>query len=153
MITNNNTVHILLADDDIDDRFNFQYALSEIQVPVNLSSVEDGKKLMYHLAKMDKQLPDIIFLDINMPYKNGKECLKEIRNNNKFKHIPVVMFTTSAHKKDIDETYLKGANLYVTKPVFIADLVKILKRIFSFNWKENIPKPSKEKYVLSLRSL
>ena len=153
MAANNNAVDILLADDDVDDCFNFQYALTEIDTSVNLNTVEDGKKLMSYLAKIDGQLPDIIFLDINMPYKNGKECLQEIRGNHKFKYVPVIIFTTSANDKDIDETYSKGANLYVTKPVFIADLVKILKRIFALNWEENIPKPPKEKFVLNLQTV
>jgi CheY-like chemotaxis protein len=123
-------IKILYADDDEDDRVLFQQALKEAHTVAELTTVADGDKLMKYLAQGDGQHPDIIFLDINMPFKNGKECLQEIRSNPKLSEVPVVMFSTSAHKEDIEETYSNGANLYVSKPVFYQDEIKILKKYF-----------------------
>ena len=123
-------VKILLADDDDDDRFLFSEALKEVNPCTSLKTVENGEKLMKYLASVDGEHPDIIFLDINMPCKDGKECLKEIRSNKELDNVPVVMFSTSNYDKDIDETFKYGANLYVAKPVFFNEQVKILKNIF-----------------------
>jgi CheY-like chemotaxis protein len=96
----------------------------------------------------DGEHPDIIFLDINMPCVDGKQCLKEIRNNKELDKVPVVMFSTSNHEKDIEETFKNGANLYVSKPSFFIDQVKILQKIFSLNWQEDLLKPDKKRFVL-----
>jgi len=111
-------IKILYADDDKDDRELFQQALKDAHTDAKLTTVEDGDKLMKYLAQVDGQHPDIIFLDINMPCKNGKECLKEIRSKKELDEVPIVMFSTSSYKEDIDETFANGANLYVSKPVF-----------------------------------
>jgi CheY-like chemotaxis protein len=141
-------IKILLADDDDDDRELFEDALKEANPSTQLKTVEDGDKLMKYLASVDGVHPDIIFLDINMPCKDGKECLKEIRSNKELDKVPVIMFSTSNFEKDVDETFKNGANLYVSKPVFFQDQVKILKKIFSLNWQENLLKPDKIRFVL-----
>jgi CheY-like chemotaxis protein len=149
----NKLIKILYADDDADDREFFQDALDEAKTNAELTTVEDGEKLMNHLAQCNGQHPDIIFLDINMPRKDGKRCLKEIRGNNKLKQIPVIMFSTSAYVEDIEETFANGANLYVSKPVFFADEVKILKKIFSLDWQEELLKPDKKRFVFYIHSI
>jgi CheY-like chemotaxis protein len=83
-----------------------------------------------------------------MPYKSGKHCLKEIRSIEKLDTVPVIMFSTSSHPKDIEETFANGANLYVSKPVFFDDEVKIFKAIFSFDWQEQLLKLDKKNFVL-----
>lgn len=148
-----NPVKVLLADDDADDRELFRIALTETDNSAKLTAVEDGDKLMQYLSKVDGHPPDIIFLDINMPCKNGKQCLREIRSNRMLKHIPVIMFSTSYNKADVDETFSDGANRYVPKPVLIKDLVKILQRIFSSGSKENFLKPDKKNFVLQANNL
>jgi len=141
-------IRILLAEDDPDDRQFFQEALTEAQISSKLTTVEDGLQLTKYLAEADGQTPDIIFLDINMPYKNGKECLKEIRSNSSFKHVPVIMFSTSSYKTDIEETFANGANMYVSKPVFFDDVVTILKQIFSLNWKEELLHADQKRFLM-----
>ena len=141
-------IKILLADDDPDDRFLFQQALNEAKAVASLATVEDGQKLMKYLAQVDGQNPDIIFLDINMPFKDGKQCLREIRANKELDAVPVVIFSTSSYLSDIEETFAYGANLYISKPAFFYDVVKILQKIFSFNWKEDLLKTDKNRFVL-----
>ncbi len=146
-------IKILYADDDADDREFFQDALEEAHTNAKLTTVEDGDKLMKYLAEVDGQHPDIIFLDINMPRKTGKQCLKEIRNDNLLAHIPVIMFSTSAYKEDIEETFANGANLYVSKPVFFNDEVEILKKIFALHWQKEHLKIDKKRFVLHTPTL
>ncbi|MFI5219995.1 MAG: response regulator [Bacteroidia bacterium] len=146
-------IKILYADDDADDREFFQDALEEAHTNAKLTTVEDGDKLMKYLAEVDGQHPDIIFLDINMPRKTGKQCLKEIRNDNLLAHIPVIMFSTSAYKEDIEETFANGANLYVSKPVFFNDEVEILKKIFALHWQKELLKIDKKRFVLHTPTL
>jgi CheY-like chemotaxis protein len=141
-------IKILYADDDADDHEFFREALNETKSNTTLITVNGGHELMKFLAQADGQLPDIIFLDVSMPRKNGKQCLQEIRSNNLLDHIPVIMFSTSAYKEDIDETFKNGASLYVSKPSFIRDEVKILEKIFSLNWQEDLLKPDRKRFVL-----
>jgi CheY-like chemotaxis protein len=146
--TENQSIRILLADDNAADRELFQEALADADINATLITVNDGEKLMYYLARANGEHPDIIFIDINMPCKNGKECVREIRSNNKLDLVPVVMFSISSRKEDIEETFASGANLYVSKPVFFLDEVEILKKIFSLNWREELLKPDRARFVL-----
>jgi CheY-like chemotaxis protein len=146
-------IKVLLADDDADDRELFRIALAETDSSAKLTAVEDGDKLTQYLFKVDGHSPDIIFLDINMPCKNGKQCLREIRSNRMLKHIPVIMFSTSYDKGDVDETFSDGANRYVPKPVLIKDLVKILQKIFSSDSKENFLNTDRKNFVLQANNL
>ena len=109
-------MHILLADDDEADRLLFTDAFSELESKTIVHSVKNGTELMEWLSKEDVQLPDLLFLDINMPRKDGLECLKEIRSNEKLKKIIIAIYSTSDSEKDMDETFLNGANVYITKP-------------------------------------
>ena len=147
-VKKNQLIRVLLAEDDAEDRELFEEALAAADVNALLITVDDGEKLMKYLAKADKGFPDIIFLDIGMPCKNGKECVKEIRRNDKLKHVPIVMFSNSSYEEDIEETFLNGANLYVAKPVFFHDEVKILKQIFAFDWQKELLKPDKKRFIL-----
>lgn len=88
-------VNILFADDDVDDCFFFAKALKELPIKSNLHIVRDGNQLMNYLFKNMEQLPDVIFLDLNMPNKTGFECLQELKENIHLKDIPVVMLSTS----------------------------------------------------------
>ena len=145
---NGDPIKILYADDDDDDRSLFQEALKETNSGAKLTTVEDGEKLMNYLASVDGNHPDIIFLDINMPCKDGKICLKEIRAIEELNKVPIIMFSTSSYTEDIDETFTNGANLYVSKPVFFNDQVKILEKIFALRWQDELLKPDKKRFVL-----
>lgn len=141
-------VHILFADDDEDDRALFKQMIDELNVNVELSTVKDGYHLMYALSEIE-WLPDVIFLDLNMPRKSGVQCLTEIRNDKKLRHIPIVIFSTSSNRKDIDETYDKGANLYVCKPANFTTQKTIFKKILLINWKEFMPFASRTNYFFT----
>src|SRR5437879_735829 len=128
------SLHILLADDDEDDRTFFKDAIDEVKVKTNVEMVNDGQQLMDYLAKTDGSLPDIIFLDLNMPRKGGIECLEEIRASKKFKNISVAIYSTSASEEDIEQTFLKGANIYIRKPNDFGKLKKVIAQVLSINW-------------------
>ncbi|WP_337042243.1 response regulator [Emticicia sp. 17c] len=137
--------HIILADDDEDDQIFFREAMSETVSSVTLNTAKDGIELMSMLAH---NLPDAIFLDLNMPFKNGQECLSEIKNNWRYKNIPVVIYSTSSNIDQINSTFKAGANLYISKPDSYLKLKIILKKVFSLKCEEYKPQPEKEKFVL-----
>ncbi len=137
---------VILADDDDDDRELFREAVEETTSGVKLTMVKDGEELMNELTVADAKLPDIIFLDLNMPVKSGKECLEEIKNNEKLRHIPIIIYSTSSRREEIEETFKGGANLYISKPDSFNDLKRIAKKVFSLDWKD-FANPSKEKFV------
>ncbi|MBL7858833.1 MAG: response regulator [Cyclobacteriaceae bacterium] len=107
---------ILLADDDESDRLLFIEAFSEIKIKTVVETVNDGVQLMERLNGSENPIPYFLFLDLNMPRKNGLECLKEIRSNAKLKDIFIAIFSTSENEKDMEETFLQGANVYIIKP-------------------------------------
>jgi CheY-like chemotaxis protein len=154
MVTDPNPIHILLADDDEDDRELFEEMLNDFSVSAFLTTVEDGEELMSKLSESkDCPPPHLIFLDINMPLKNGITCLQEIRNNKKFDGVPVFMFSTSQHIEDIETTYKYGANLYIPKALFFSEQKQIIEKLFSVHWKSYLEKIPKEKYVLGRENL
>jgi DNA-binding response OmpR family regulator len=140
---------IILADDDPDDRILFRDAISEINKEIVTYTLPGGIELMKHLNDESNPLPDLIFLDLNMPRKNGFECLEEIRKNDRLKNLCVIIYSTSSQFKDVLDSLNKGANLYFTKPYNFQDLINRLKQIFSLNWDEFRPKGNIEKFVLS----
>jgi CheY-like chemotaxis protein len=142
------SLRILLADDDKEDREIFMMAIQELSPDIEISVAVNGKDLMSGLLNESSHLPDIIFLDLNMPFKNGQECLKEIRSNDRLKRIPVIIYSTSSSSEHIDQTYKGGANYYLPKPDSFRDLKLIVGKIFSFDWSEH-GKPVKDKFVLS----
>jgi len=115
-------LNILLADDDIDDRFFFEKALAEIPVATQLETVGDGEELMEYLEKNTANMPDVLFLDLSMPRKTGFECLIEIKENVLYENLYVVMFTTSFTRGiDFEQNLIKtlsrmGAQDYIRKP-------------------------------------
>lgn len=142
-----NTLRIYLADDDSEDKVIFAETLKETLISAELISFDDGISLTHYL-QTEKQKPDIIFLDLNMPGKSGKQCLKEIRDNFDYNHIPVVIFTVTSYLKDIIDTYAFGANLYMPKNVFIKNNVEALTMILQTVLKDGDQIPSKEKFVV-----
>jgi len=124
-------LNILLADDDEADRILFKEAFAELKIKTKVSTVNDGEQLMDYLAKKEGPVPHVIFLDLNMPRKNGQECLKEIRSNREFKEISVIIYSTSASENDITETFLNGANVYIKKPGNYNELKQVLAKAVS----------------------
>ncbi|MGV9002920.1 response regulator [Flavobacterium sp.] len=119
-------IKLLLADDDLDDCLFFEEALEELSVPTKLTTVNDGVQLMDFLNSSTDSLPDVIFLDLNMPRKSGTECLVELKQNNLLKDIPVVIISTSLDPEVLATLYKNGAHYYVRKPGDFNVLTKVI---------------------------
>ncbi|MDB5245730.1 MAG: response regulator receiver protein [Segetibacter sp.] len=119
--------HILVADDDSDDVEMFQSAIEETCPNIKITIATDGVKLLSLLGKIPS--PDVIFLDLNMPRKTGKECLKEIRMEHKHNSITIIMLSTSGNKADIDYCLCNGANYYFVKPKSFNELKIIVQKL------------------------
>lgn len=145
---NTKQMNILLADDDIDDRNFFKDALKALPLTTSLTTVNDGDELMNYLLANTEQLPHVLFLDINMPAKNGFECLEEIKQNKKLKDIPVVMFSTSSEQDKIKILFKTGADVYIHKPSNFAQLVQVIHHALPMA-AENIFSNSTLKYILN----
>lgn len=120
------SLNILLADDDLDDRNFFKNALDALPQEYELKTVNDGEQLMKYLLENAENLPDILFLDINMPRKNGLECLAEIKKNDFLKDLPVVVFSTSKSNDMVKLVFKLGSHVYVSKPNDIGQLKQII---------------------------
>lgn len=141
------TTHIILTDDDADDHLIFSDALSELKIDSKLTIFSDGLELMEYL-KNAAILPNVLFLDLNMPKKTGLDCLREIRSDKKFKKISIAIYSTSSSPKDIEETFLKGANLYVQKPSDFTKLKLIIKKVILTKWKSRKTGVGREGYLI-----
>ncbi len=142
-------VLVMLADDDHDDRDLLEEAISDISKNIRVQPVADGLELMKILNEPAQPLPSLIFLDLNMPGKGGKQCLKEIRNNARLNAVPVVIYSTSANKKDIQETHGIGANRYISKPNTFKGLVAVLEKVFLLDVEQLKTVPAIQHFVLS----
>ncbi|MEO1431803.1 MAG: response regulator [Cyanobacteria bacterium J06633_8] len=125
-----------MADDDEDDCMLASEALTESHLQHELHLVKDGEELMDYLYRRGKYInpensppPGLILLDLNMPKKDGREALREIKSNPTFKHIPIVVLTTSKAEEDIRLSYSLGANSFIIKPVTFASLVEVMTTI------------------------
>ena len=145
-------LNILLADDDADDRYFFSKALKILPIQSSLATVEDGAKLMQYLSDNSTQLPDALFLDLNMPCKNGAECLTEIKDTETLKHLPVIIYSTSLHDDIADVLYKNGAHYYIRKGS-LADLEKSLLEILTMMKENKFERPPKNKFILSLLAI
>jgi len=117
---------ILLIDDDSDDRALFSEALHDISSEIVCVTEGDGRKALVELFDSSTELPDVIFLDINMPRISGWDCLDRIKSEESTKDIPVIMFSTSSHQKDIDRACRCGAACLLTKPADYNELTESL---------------------------
>jgi len=140
---------ILLAEDDEDDFLLFQEALSEYREPILLNWVKDGEELMKRLKQDKAEIPDMIFLDINMPRKNGFECLTEIRQHQTLKHLPVIIFSTSNDQALVSWMYNAGANLYLSKPTDFRKLKESIQKAITIDWKTHAPYPPVKDFMLT----
>jgi two-component system response regulator len=144
---NGNPIVILMADDDADDRMLTRDALEESRVLNELRFVEDGEELMEYLTRKgkyadikDSPRPGLILLDLNMPKKDGREALKEIKSDPNLRRIPVVIMTTSKAEEDIFRSYDFGASSFITKPVTFDRLVELMRTLGEY-WVEFVELP------------
>jgi CheY-like chemotaxis protein len=141
------TVVILIADDDEEDRMLVKEAMEESRLANHLQFVEDGEELLDYLHnrgnfsdKTKYPTPGLILLDLNMPRKDGREAMKEIKSDPHLKVIPIVVLTTSKAEEDILRTYDLGVNSFITKPVTFSALVDIMKTLGKY-WFEIVELP------------
>ncbi|SJZ97411.1 response regulator [Sediminibacterium ginsengisoli] len=128
---------VLIAEDDADDRFLLQTAFDETGASEKIEFVENGVELINHLNQIasgntDTNLPSFILLDLNMPKKDGREALKEIKENPSFRKIPVIIFSTTKNELEVTRCYDLGANTYIVKPVSFDSLLKTIREIRSY---------------------
>lgn len=147
---NKDYIHIILADDDEDDRMLFNDAFEELKINTKVNMFNDGVELMDYLNNPESILPHVLFLDLNMPKKNGIECLHEIKKNNRFSDIAIAIFSTSSSEEHIEETFVHGANIYIKKPSDFVTLKKVLGDVVTINWQYHTSGLNKDNFLLRL---
>lgn len=143
-------IYITLADDDEDDRLFFTDAFSELKIDTKVNTFNDGVELMDYLNNSESVLPNILFLDLNMPRKNGVECLLEIKENERFNDIAIAIYSTSSSEEHIEETFVNGANIYIKKPCDFNTLKKILSEVVTLNWQYHTSGLNKDNFLLRM---
>jgi len=146
-ISDNHMLRILFVDDAPDETYLFNEALEHCTLPISLSQVHNGIGLINELAT--GKLPDLILMDINMPYKNGIEALKDIKSNCLFKKVFVIMYSITADKALIKKAYDKGADLYLVKPDDFEGMLSVVKKLYSINWAQ-FERPAREHFLLQI---
>ncbi len=126
--------NIWLADDDIDDCEVFEDVIKQILPTASVTIISNGEELMKVLTPANS--PDILFLDINMPLKDGLSCLVEIRAQRHFSKLPIVIFSSANQEKVVDQSYDYGANLYYSKPSSFSQLIAGMSQLFGMNWND-----------------
>ena len=144
----NQPISVLLADDDEDDRLIFKEAFDALKMKTVVKTVNDGIELMEFLADDTNKLPNILFLDLNMPRKSGLECLIEIKRIDNLKDIAIAIYSTSASEQDIEDTFVKGANVYIKKPGDFTTLKNLLEEVIKMNWQFQTLGLNKDNFLL-----
>ncbi len=141
------TYKVYLIDDDEDEYLLFQQAIKELKIDVEVRYIDNCGKMLELLD--EGHIPDLIFLDLNMPQISGRECVKKIRQKLKDK-LSIIIYSTSKYQPDVDGTHQDGANLYVIKPNSFEGLMKTLKGVFSIDWKQQFYFPSRDKFLFQV---
>ena len=128
----------------------FEEAFDELKMKINIKTFNDGKYLMDYFNNDDAEIPHILFLDLNMPRKNGMECLKEIKANQKFNDMVVAIYSTSTSDEHIEDAFVIGANIYIKKPNSFDKLKKTLSNVVSTNWQFHNDGMNKDNFLLKL---
>ena len=146
-MSRNGTYKVYLIDDDEDEFLLFQQAIAELNINIEIRYINSCAEMLDLLDKGD--IPDLLFLDLNMPVISGRECVKKIREKLKDK-LSIVIYSTSRYKPDVDGTHQDGANLYVVKPNSFEGLMQTLKGVFAIDWRQKFHLPPREKYLFKL---
>jgi CheY-like chemotaxis protein len=139
---------ILLADDDNADCLLFKEALAELPVSANFSTVQNGEQLLQQLTKKGSKLPDVVFLDLNMPRKNGFATLGEIKRDVDLERLPVIIFSTSQEPDGVNRVFRDAAHYYIRKPTQFSELKKVIYEALVLITQEDKPFPEKEDFIL-----
>ncbi len=141
-------LHILLVDDDEDDRMFFEEALEDLNLAADFEYVPDGLKAIERLTG-NKKLPDIVFLDLNMPLLSGRECLEQIRANDALKDLKVVIYSTSFDPVTVELLYNNGASRYIRKPGAYNELKQTISDAITSLEKEGLRPIQKKDFVIN----
>ena len=147
---NSDYINIALADDDEDDRLFFTEAFEELKIKSKVLLFKDGIELMDYLNDSNNTRPNLLFLDLNMPKKSGLECLKDIKSAKRLRGMAIAIYSTSASEEDIENTFVKGANVYIKKPNDFEKLKKVLSEVVTTNWQYHTSGLNKDNFLLRL---
>lgn len=142
-------MNILLADDDQADCLLFKNALEELPVSANLTIVHNGEQVFEHIAKQGNKLPDVLFLDLNMPRKNGFATLGQIKRNTDLQDLPVIIFSTSSEMDQVKKVFWDAAHYYICKPVDFTQLKKVIYEALTLITQEHNPLPLKDNFMIT----
>lgn len=145
--TNVKILNVALADDDEDDRMLFREAIEEISIQTKLSTFNNGQELMDYLTLPNILLPNLVFLDLNMPIKNGMQCLMEIRKNPMLNAMAVAIYSTSSSEKDVEQTFINGANIYINKPNDFRKLREAIEKVLQINWQYHTSNLNRDNFL------
>jgi CheY-like chemotaxis protein len=151
MISQN--INILLADDDNADCLLFREALEELPVSASLSIVPNGEQLIEELTNKGSKLSDVLFLDLNMPRKNGFASLGEIKRNTRLQELPVIIFTTSSELESVKKVFRDAAHYYICKPVDFSQLKKAIYEALTLITQEDSSMPLEENFIITGESI
>lgn len=142
-------LNVILAEDDFDDRLLFEEAINELPVNVQLTTVSDGEELISWLTNIKSKLPDILFLDLNMPRKNGFATLGEIKRNVRLQDIPVIIFSTATNEEMIKQVFKDAAHYYIKKPIHFRELKELIYKSLHLIEANDSGLPGKDKFILT----
>ncbi|MBR9845493.1 MAG: response regulator [Algicola sp.] len=143
-------LRVFLTDDDEDDRLFFQESIESIDIETELVVFKNGDELMRYLNSENAKLPHLIFLDLNMPIKNGLECLKEIKASDQLKDLLIAIYSTSSSEKDIETTFINGANIYINKPDNFNSLKSSIEKVLKINWQYHTSNLNRETFLFRI---
>jgi len=147
MISKN--IDILLADDDNADCLLFKDALEELPISANLTIVHNGEQVMEEISRKDGQFPDILFLDLNMPRKNGFASLGEIKRSTELEKLPVIIFSTASDSETVKKVFRDAAHYYICKPSDFGQLKKVIYEALTLVLQKKNSLPLQENFMIS----
>ena len=141
-------LNILYVDDDADDRQFFAEAIKETGIAYKLSTAVNAMEAL-ELMKAGNRF-DVVFMDINMPLMDGKECLRQIKTNENTRDTTVIMLSVTKSEKETEEVYKSGAHYHIVKPYSLINFINSLKIVFAIDWKKKQPIPEKSRFIINL---
>ena len=142
-------INILLADDDQADCLLFKDALKELPLSARLTIVSNGEELIEEISKKDCKLPDVLFLDLNMPKKNGISSLGEIKRNTDLQNLPVIILSTASDLDTVKNVYRNAAHYYICKPTDFSQLKKVIYEALVLIMQKDNPLPLQENFIIT----
>lgn len=143
-------LNIILAEDDHDDQLLFEETIDELPVSVELTTFSNGDDLMEWLNRKNTKLPDALFLDLNMPRKNGFAALGEIKRDTKLQDLPVIIFSTATNREMIKQVFKDAAHYYIRKPANFWELKELIYKSLKLIADKDLDLPAKESFMLTI---